>query len=173
MTREHHRGQIVLLAAIALAVVFVPIVLAYLQLGYHADTEPTTGTAPETAVERELDRAVHDAASGIASTYEWNQRTDAIRAVHNRLNPPIQTLERSQLDAGIAYQITYNQSRASQWARNNCDSGPDRQFGPCEASQGVAVQDRGDQTHVLAVAFDITVSTPDGERRLTTVRSLA
>lgn len=173
MTRDQHRGQIVLLAAITLAVVLVPIVLAYLQLGYHADTEPTTGTAPETAVERELDRAVHDAASGIASTYEWNQRTDAIRTVHNRLDPPIQTLERSQLEDGIAYRLSYNQSRANRWARNHCEKGPDRQFGRCETSHGVVVQNRGGQTHVLAVAFDITVSTPDGERRLTTVRSLA
>jgi len=173
MTRDQQRGQIVLLAAIALAVVLVPIVLAYLQLGYHADTEPTTGTAPETAVERELDRAVHDASSGIAGAYDWNRRDDAIRIVQNRLGPPIQRLERSQLEDGIGYRISYNQSRASRWARINCESGPDRQFGRCEASQGVVVQDRGGQTHVLAVAFDITVSTPDGDRRLTTVRSLA
>ncbi|MFC6722692.1 DUF7261 family protein [Halovenus amylolytica] len=173
MTRDQHRGQIVLLAAIALAVVLVPIVLAYLQLGYHADTEPTTGTAPETAVERALDRAVHNAASGIADIYEWDRRDEAIRTVQNRLDPPIQGLERSRLADGIVYRISYNQSRASQWVRANCDSGPDRQFGPCETSRGVVVQDRGDQTHVLAIALDITVSTPDGERRLTTVRYLA
>ena len=172
MSRDYQRGQIVLLAAIALAVVLVPLVLAYLQLGYHADTEPTIGTAPETAVERELDRAVHDAASSIASASEWNRRDDAIRTVQNRLDTPIQRLERSQLEDGIAYRISYNQSRASRWARTNCDSGPNRQFGRCEASHGVVVQNRGGQTHVLAVAFDITVSSSDGDRRLTTVRSL-
>lgn len=166
------RGQVVLLAALALAVALVPIVLAYLQLGYHADTASPAGTAPETDAERVLDRAVHDAATGIAGSYEWNRRSEAIQTVHDRLDPTIETLERSRLSSGIAYQISVNQSRANTWGQAHCRSGPDRQFGPCESSRGIVVQERGGRTHVLAVAFDISVTTPDGERRLTTVRTV-
>lgn len=166
------RGQVVLLAALALAVALVPIVLAYLQLGYHADTASPTGTAPETDAERVLDRAVHDAATGVADSYEWRRRDEAIQTVHDRLDPPIEALERSRLSSGIVYQISVNQSRAKTWRQTHCRSGPDRQFGPCESSRGVVVQERGGRTHILAVAFDISVTAPDGERRLTTIRTI-
>jgi len=170
--RTPSRGQVVLLAAFVLAVALVPVVVAYLQLGYDTDLTPQTDRAPETDAERLLDRAVYDAAGGVPDSYSWNERARAVQTVRDRLDPTVRTLERARLSDGIAYRLSYNANRASNWASEHCDRGPDRQFGPCESIRGVVVQERSDRTHVLAVAFDLSVTTPDGERRLTTVRRL-
>lgn len=166
--QANSRGQVVLLAAVVIVVALVPMVLAYLQLGYAGDVGTSVGTDPGGEAERVLDRAVHDSVDGIAQSYEWEQRTLAVRAVRDRLEPQLQTLEQSRLQDGIAYEIAYNDSRARRWADDNCKRGPDRQFGPCESIDGVVVQERGDGTHVLAAAFDVAVTTPQGELDLTT-----
>lgn len=170
--RADRRGQVVLLACFALAVALIPLVLAYLQLGYHADTDRTTVTAPETQAEWLLDRAIHNSTAGIADSYEWSERDSAVQTVYDRLDPPVRALETSRLRDGITYEISYNSTAAAAWERNNCPGGPDRQFGSCETEQGVVMQDRADSVHVLAVAFDIAVTTPDGERTLRTVRPI-
>jgi len=115
-TPTQSRGQVVLLAAFVLAVALVPMVVAYLQLGYDADLAPRTDRAPETDAERLLDRAVYDAARGIPDSYHWDDRTRAVQTVHDRLDPTVQTLERSRLSDGVAYRLSYNGSRASNWA---------------------------------------------------------
>lgn len=167
------RGQLVLAAALVLVVALVPMVLAYLQLGYHADMRTDAGGDPATDAERVLNRAVHDASAGIATSYRWEKREEAVRTVRDRLTSPIRTLERSRLDSGTAAGVTYNESRARAFADRDCPSGPDRQFGACEASDGVVVQDRGGRTHVLAVAFDVAITTPDGRTELHTTIEIA
>ncbi len=168
MNASDRRGQVVLLAALALAVVLVPLVFAYLQLGFHADIDRQSLTAPETDAERSLDRAVHNATSGLASEYDWDERDDAIETLQDRLQSPIRELEQSRLPDGVSSAISYNESHAVSDVDDVCKDGPDRQFGPCESSDGVVVQERDGRTHVLAVAFDITVTTPDGSSHLTT-----
>lgn len=165
----NQRGQVVLLAAVVLVVALVPLVLAYLQLGYDGDVHTGIETDPGGDAERLLDRAVNEATRDIAQTYEWDEHTAAVRTVHDRLDPPIGTLEQSRLDDGTVYEVSYNDSRAQAWEENNCPGGPDRQFGPCEPIDGIVVQERAGETHVLATAFDITVTTPDGETRVRTV----
>lgn len=163
------RGQLVLAAALVLVVALVPMVLAYLQLGYHGDVRSGLGGDPATDTEVVLDRSVHDASEGVAAEYRWEERSDAVRAVRDRLASPIRTLERSRLEAGVATAIRYDEGRARALAARNCPAGPDRQFGSCEASGGVVVQDRGGDTHVLAVAFEVTITTPDGRTQLRTL----
>jgi len=159
------RGQLVLVAALALIVALVPLVFAYLQLGYQDDLQPTQ--QGETGqIERTLDRALHDAAAETAGEYEWPQRTAAVAAVHGRLNGTIRELERAELTEGVIYEIQYNASRAAEWAAQYCPGGPDRQFGPCEAEGGVVVQERAGETHVLAVAVDIRTTATASEGRL-------
>ena len=51
----------------------------------------------------------------------------------------------------------------------NCPGGPNRDFGPCEATDGVVVQERAGETVVLAVAFDVRVTTERGWSRSTLV----
>lgn len=164
------RGQLVLLAAVALAMALVPMTLAYLQLGYHEDVGAAgVGDAPVRTAERVLDRAVHDAIEGIPNGYAWSNRTGAVATVRNRLRDDLSTLNRSRVDTGSVYDVTYNGSRAAAWADGNCPTGSDRQFGPCRVDRGVVVQERAGRTHVLAVAFDIRITTADSHWRATTV----
>lgn len=164
------RGQLVLLGAAVLAVALVPLVLAYLQLGYHADVAASADyDAPAATAERFLDRAVADATDPVAGTEDWSDRADAVDTVHARLDPHRRTLAESRVVSGTATRTAYNQSAARAWARSDCPGGPDRQFGPCEARRGVVVQERAGETHVLAVALDVTVTTERGVRSLTVV----
>lgn len=170
-SQANRRGQLVLVAALVLVVALVPMVLAYLQLGYQGDVHATVEGDPAVDAERVLDRAVHDASAGVPGTYRWEDRSEAVRRVRDRLSDPIRTLERSRLADGIAYEIAYDDGRAQVWADRNCPGGADsdRQFGSCEVIDGVVVQERGGRTHVLAVAFEVTVTRPDGRTTLRTV----
>jgi len=164
------RGQFVLLAAVALVVALVPMTLAYLQLGYHEDIGAAdVGVDPVRDGERILDRGVQDAVTGIPEAHAWSNRTGAVTAVRGRLAADISTLGRSRVEEGIVYDITYNGSRAAAWEADNCPGGPDRQFGPCRVDRAVVVQERAGRTHVLAVAFDLRVTTADGRWRTTLV----
>jgi hypothetical protein len=164
------RGQLVLLAAATLAVALVPMALAYLQLGYHGDVGAAgVDEAPLGGAERVLDRSLHGAVEGIPSEHAWSNHSSAVTAVHDRLRDDVATLNRSAVASGTVYAVTYNASRAAAWAGEHCPGGPDRQFGACEADRGVVVQPRADRTHVLAVAFDLRATTPDGRWEATTL----
>lgn len=164
------RAQLVLAAAAMVAVALAPVVMAYLQLGYHADVTASEGyDAPGRNAERVLSRAVHDAASGAAGEFAWDERAAAVAAVRADLKPRVDALRSSRVESGTAYQVGYDQSAAEAWADANCPGGPDRQFGDCEARRGVVVQERAGETHVLAVAFDVRVTTRRESMALTLV----
>jgi len=169
LSQANARGQLVLTAALILAVALVPMVLAYMQLGYHGDVRTGIGGDPATQTERVLDRSVHDASEDIAASHRWAERSDAVRTVRDRLRSPLGALERSRLDSGVAVEIRYDERRARAFADRRCPTGPDRQFGACAASDGVVVQERGGRTHVLAVAFELEITTPDGRTQLRTL----
>jgi hypothetical protein len=168
MNRE--RAQLVLAAAAVVAVALAPVVVAYLQLGYHDDVRASGDyTAPAENAQRMLERAVHESAAGIPSEYEWSERGDAVEEVRERLGPRLAELEASRVEEGTAYQVAYNESAAAEWASSNCPGGPNRQFGGCETVDGVVVQDRVGETHMVAVAFDLRVTTERGWIRGTVV----
>ena len=165
MTEE--RGQLVVLAAAALALALAPMALAYLQLGYHADAQAEPDRTTLADAERTLARALVDATDGLSGRFDWGERSTAVRTLGERLDPSLDALRGSGLDSGAAVRVTYNDSRAQVWAADNCPSGPDRAFGPCRADRGVVVQERDGETHVLGVAVDVSITTPDGERSAT------
>ena len=168
--RPADRGQLVLAAAALVAVALAPVVFAYLQLGYHADvTASGDYAAPGRNAERLLQRAVHDAAVGVPADYEWSDRADAVSEVRSELTPRLDSLRSSRVESGTAYRVSYNRSTADAWRRENCPSGPNRQFGACEARRGLVVQERAGETHVLAVAFDVRVTTERGTTEMTLV----
>lgn len=168
MTDRSRRGQLVLIAAIALAIALVPLVLALTQLAFHEDVGAGTTTDWMGESERTLERALVDA-SGDTTEYEWHDRSSAATAVRENLSEVIHSIERSGLEAGTAISIEYNTTRTASWLSETCPGGPDRQFGDCEVSAGIAVQERSGETHVLGVAVDIAVTTPETESTLTTV----
>lgn len=168
MTERDERGQLVLIAALALVVALVPLVFAYLQLGYHGDSR--SGQPGDTRqIERTLDRSLHDAVSDTEGAYPWNRRTAAVTEIRDHLDSTIVHLERADLSDGVVSEVSYNETRATRWAALNCPRGPNRQFGPCAAERGVVVQERNGRVHVLAVAVDVRVTTARSESRLRTV----
>ncbi len=168
MTRRE-RGQLVLLAAAVLAVALVPVVLTYLQLGYHEDVAASGDyDAPGEDAARFLDRTVHDAATTVG-TDDWGNRRAVVTAVHGELDPRLERLAVSRVESGVAYSVAYNRSAARAWRREHCPSGPNRQFGGCVADRGVVVQRRAGNAHTLAVALDVTVTTERGRSELTFV----
>lgn len=166
MRRE--RGQLVLLAAAIVAVALAPAVVAYLQLGYHADVR-AGGEFDDTAADatRVLDRAVHAAAAD-ARGEPWHSREAVAAAVRADLAPRLAALEASRVEAGVAYRVSYNETAARSRVAH-CPSGPGRTFGPCEAHGGVVLQERVGEATVLAVAFDLTVERERGTTEVTVV----
>lgn len=164
------RAQLVLAAAAVLAVALAPIVFAYLQLGYHADVAASGEyTTPGRNAERVLSRGVHEAAAGTPSEYDWSERSAAIDEVRSRLAPNVDALRSSRVESGTAYRISYNETAAESWRSRNCPRGPNRRFGECTDDEGIVVQNRTGQTHVLAVAFDVRIVTERGTTELTLV----
>lgn len=150
----------VLLAAVAIAVALVPLLLAYMQLGYHPDVGDPRVDHPRD-VERTLSRSLVAATADIPGEYDWSRRTAAVTEVRDRLGETVTSLNRSGLARATAIQITYNETLAADWIAGHCPDGPDRQFGPCEAVRGVAIQERGGETHVLGAAFDVRILSED------------
>lgn len=164
------RAQLVLAAAAVVAVALAPVVFAYLQLGYNGDVVASDEyDAPVENAQRVLSRAVHDATRNVPTSYRWESRDAAIAAVRSDLRSDLETLRSSRVEVGTVYRVSYNQSAARTWRTDNCPRGPNRQFGGCVAERGVVVQNRGGETHVLAAAFDVRVTTERGWYEVTTV----
>jgi hypothetical protein len=162
------RGQLVLVAAGVLALALVPIALAYLQLGYHADVRASVEYEdPQRNAERLLERSVYEASADVQGEYDWWQRDRGVREVRDGLRPGLETLRSARVETGTAYEVEYNQTAAESWAAERCPGGPSRDFGPCEAIDGVVVQERAGETHVLGAVFDVRVTTEYGWSRST------
>ncbi|WP_336336835.1 DUF7261 family protein [Haloarcula brevis] len=168
MTR---RGQLVLVAAAVVAVALVPILVASLQLGYHDDVRATADYDDDPTADalRVLERAVATESASVPKQYAWAARDSATAAVRGGLQPRLDRLRTSRVEAGVYYDVSYNGTAAREWSVADCPSGPDRQFGDCVATRGIVVQDRVGRTHVLAVGFDVTATTERGETTVTVV----
>jgi hypothetical protein len=164
------RAQLVLVAAGIVAIALVPMVVAYLQLGYHPDVSASADyQRPTSNAEHVLDRAVHNATKRVRGDYEWTQRDLAADGVNRTLSPFVRQVETSRLESNVVYEVRQNGSAATRWAAQNCPSGPNREFGPCETRGGVVVQERVGETQALAVAFDVRVTTDSGTTDVTFV----
>jgi len=160
----------VLLAGVVVALALVAMLVAYLQLGYHADVRTASVDDDAAADGRSyLQRAVHDAARALRDGYAWSERGQAVTAMRDRLRPRIRALQRSRVESGVVFTTEFNRTAAQRWATANCPGGRGRAFGPCVADRGVVVQERGGRTLVLAVGYDLSVTTDDQQLRITTV----
>lgn len=164
------RGQLVLVAAVLVAVALAPVVLAYLQLGYHDDVRAAGAVDDPTGeTVRILDRAVTRESESVPRTYAWADRSVAVTALRDDLEPVRSRLRTAEIERGTVTEIAYNATAAGAWQSANCPSGRGREFGACQVERGVVVQDRVDRTHVLAVGFDVTTTTERGETTVTVV----
>jgi hypothetical protein len=164
VVRVTRRGQLVLVAAAVAALALVPVAAAYLQFGYApsvAGPDPDHGER----VASELDRLVDDAAEE-ATGRPWGDREAGVRALRASLGPRVDALERSRLGDAVAVRVAENASAAS---AVGCPRGSGRAFGTCERDGGVVVQERANETVVVAVALDVRVTTQDGTTTVTRV----
>lgn len=162
------RGQLVLVAAAVIAIGLAPMLLAYLQLGYHPDVARQPEVAGGTAVDY-LDRSVHDAAAATAGEHEWRDRAAMATAVRDRIDADVDTLETTRVEDGVTYGVSYNGTAARAWVDDNCHRGSGTRFGACPVDGGVAMQERAGEAVLLAVAFDVRVVGPDRGSELTVV----
>lgn len=152
-----------------LALALIPLGFAYLQLGYHADVQAAGAEqSPGSETLRLLERAVHEA-SDEAVGHPWTGRVGAAAQVNRTLKEDVDTIEAARVERGIAAEIRQNASEATVWAASNCPGGSGQNFGDCETRGGLVLQDRAGETHLVAVAFDVTVVSERGETELTVV----
>lgn len=164
------RAQFVLIAGVVVALALVAMLTAYLQLGYGADVRTTDFDRTVEDGQAYLDRTTHGAARPLRGEYAWSQRGPAVTALRNRLGPRLAELQRSRVTEGVVYRTSYNGTAAARWASVECPaSGPDRAWGPCEVDRGVVVQERAGQTQIIAVGYDLSVTTTDYETNVTVV----
>lgn len=167
------RGQLVLVAAAAIALALFPMALAYLQLGYAGDVtaEPTTA-APAAELDRALDRVTADGTRETAGEYAWDDREVAIEAYRDAIADGLYGLETARLEDGVVAEVEYAVPAAEEVADGACPGGDGRAFGACDAHDGVVVQERAGETVVVAVVFDLTVTRTDGVTELRVIVDL-
>ena len=181
--RGSDRGQLVLVAAAALAIALFPLVLAYLQLGYMGDidAEPA-GADPERELHRALERAVDDAAGeidaraveqasgdGSAESRGIDGPEAAASTFRVGMSDELERVERSRLADGTAARVGYAPATAEAWIdEGRWREGVAGEFPEPTAHGGVIVQERAGQPTIIAVAFDIHLRTPEAtvDRRL-------
>lgn len=157
------RGQLVLVAAAAIALALFPLVLAYLQLGYAGDVA-TERAGPATG--GELDVALEEAVHGVA--IDVDGRSDvgpeaAATAFRSGARADLRRLETARVEEGTAARIEYAPELAEDWvATGRWRSGVADDFARPTVHGGVIVQERAGEPVVLAVAFDVHLRTPEG-----------
>ena len=159
------RGQIVLVAAAVVAVALLSMTLAYAQLGYDGDR--TGAGSVEVASVSEVDRSVTGSLRATArevrrgDDHAWRDRRTVAERVAASLDADADRLERAHAEESRSLTVELDDAAATQWARERCPDGDGREFGPCRVIDGVVVQERADETAVVAAAFRVRVVSPD------------
>lgn len=167
--RDRDRGQLVLLAAAVASAALVAMALAFLTLGAHPDVAASGDRdRPGENTLHALDRAVANASASVGR-HPWADRATAVGEFGGVLDGDVQGIESARLTETVAVDVSRNRTAAATWASANCPRGPNRRFGPCDVVDGVVVQERAGETHLLAVAFGVSVTEPAGSAELTVI----
>ncbi|WP_248517856.1 DUF7261 family protein [Salinarchaeum laminariae] len=150
------RGQLVLVAAGVIAMGLLPVVIAYMQLGYAGMAASTpSATTPTDDARWAVERAAFSASTDLQGSRPWSARAAVASDAAARFDARVASIETGSVERGTVHEIERNGSAAAAWASASCPDGPGREFGPCEAIDGVVVQERGGDTHVVAIAVDL------------------
>jgi len=168
MTRR--RGQLVLLAAAVVVTALVPMLLAYAQLGYVADTASAPDARTTLAdAEQSLERSVADTTTALSNRTDADRHRFVADLVIDRLAPAHTRIESSGTDRGLTVAVARNTTAATRWSERACPGGEARNFGDCVVTDGVVTQTRADTTALVAVAVDVRVAGPDATTEVTVV----
>jgi len=163
------RAQLVLLAAVAVALALVPVAAAYLQLGYHAHVEARADD-PLADANATLSRGLEAASDGVPAEYNWSERSAAADAVRGDLSEWTAAVEDAH--TGTVVLTEFDNRTADRIARRECPGGPGRAFGRCVARGGVVLQERANESHVVAAAVAVRVVGPERQMNATLVPTL-
>lgn len=155
-----NRGQLVLVAAAAIAVALLLVLTASVQLGYTGGATGTPNAADADALDA-AERAALEAATDRQAEHTWNDRQDVVDDVTEAVDKRADRIETAGVERGVVYRIERNQSAAADRVDRVCPQGDGRSFGSCRAIDGIVVQERVGETHVVAVAIDLRVVTAD------------
>ena len=164
MNADDGRGQVVLLAAVVVAVALVAMTTAYHGLGYHGDVRATAELGDEDPVstaERRLQQSVDTVAVG--PVRPWDRRNATIVDVRDALTNSTAELKRVGTARRTVFVVNEDAGAAAAWAEEDCPDGPMRVFGPCRAVGGIVVQERANETALVGVAVELTVRSPRSE----------
>lgn len=159
------RGQLVLVAAGVVAVALLAMLLAFAAVDAGTGAPDRTSTVDGERVRAALERAVANATESVPRNHRTSERAVRDR-VDRTLAGDVTRLREEWAAAGAAVSVSRNRSVAATRARTACPSGPNRQFGSCRADAGVVTQRRAGEWHVVAVVWDVRVTS---ERRHLTV----
>ena len=162
--RREQRGQVVVLAAVVLAVALVTMTAAYHGLGYHGDVDATaerSAVAPVSVAEERLQRSVNEVAVG--GGVPWENRSALVDETRGALTVATDGLQREGQARRVSYVVREDASAAEAWAEDDCPSGAFRAFGPCLAQGGIVVQERANETVLVGVAVEVSVRTASSE----------
>lgn len=162
------RGQLVLVAAAVVAIAFIGVLFAYLQLGYHPDVDRSSAVDGDEAISF-LDRSVHSATAEADGEYRWSEREALVSSVRATIDDDVETLETARIDEGVGYQVRYAHRAATEWDGQVCHSTPGKRFGSCQSNGGIIVQERAGEAVLVAVAFDVKVAGPETSADVTVV----
>jgi hypothetical protein len=158
-----------LVAAVVVAVAFVPMLVAYLQLGYPADAAADRADRDRLDdTRRYLDRAASHAARTTAGT-DWGNRSVGVSRLNGTFRNATARLDRRGETHGASYTVAYNHTVAERVATERCPSGDRREFGPCVAVDGFVLQERAGNVTLLAVVVDLRITSPREHTRTTLV----
>lgn len=162
------RAQVVLAAAVVVATALVPMLIAYLQLGYPAD--PAADRSPDRLVDARhaLDRATTRGAVR-ADGLNWTNRLTAFQRANATVETTMAHLEAGGAPSGTVVEVAYNDTAANSVTDRSCPAGENRAFGECVAAEGVVLQERAGTVAVVAVAVDVRVRSPRTDSLATVV----
>jgi hypothetical protein len=164
------RGQLVLVAAVAVAVAFVPLLTAYVQLSAHADVQPSVDHADALSdADRYLQRSVRAATDATDGAYTNGSADVVATRIRDRLGADASRLDAVGPERSVGYDVAFNATAAERFAETHCPGGPMREFEPCVADRGIVTQSRANQTSVVAVAVDVGVRSTRGRASATYV----
>lgn len=164
MNADDGRGQVVLLAAVVVAVALIAMATAYHGLGYHGDVRATAELGDDDRVstaERRLQRGVDGAAVG--PMRPWDRRSVTVADVRESLANSTAGLQRAETTRRTVFIVNEDADTAAAWADEDCPKGPMRAFGACRAIGGVVVQERANETALVGVAVELIVRSPRSE----------
>jgi hypothetical protein len=148
---------VVLLAAGVVTVALVAMLLAFVQLGYHADVGARDAAVPPDEDTRRVLAGAVDRAAVRVDGRDWTNRSGAADRVDATVDAAVRNLSDVAAAEGRAMTVEQNATAAASLAAD-CPTGPNREFGDCEALGGVVVQERAGEVALLGVALDVRVT---------------